>query len=401
MTKFQSINNNRTQVFTYLFMFVIFLTVIQQFPVIKDLYYSYVRILIYILFSVLLLISLGSFKKFMKIKFMKIFIFSVIGATLLYFVYFLSDLNPSFIELLIPLGILIISISFKFTNKDFKIIILGYTFLTLLMAVSNVIYYVGGFQISQFYEIPGKNQIGPIIGSSIIILGVAIIRNDFANLFVKYYSYINFIILFACLLVTRNRASIVAIIFIFLLIFFLNLFKNLSYQKLLFLNMIVILIIILTILGVLNPVYAFLWDSLTLNFELNDFDSLSSGRTDTYIAAIHQIAETSLFGELFNNSNLLSNPHNFILNKIVSYGLIGAFPVIILYFYLIIFTLKGIIRERGSASLIYWLLLYSIIISQFEYTYPFGPGVSQIILWFILGFFLSKKENKHVNSAYE
>jgi len=41
-----------------------------------------------------------------------------------------------------------------------------------------------------------------------------------------------------------------------------------------------------------------------------------------------------------------------------------------------------------------WLLMLGLIISMFEYTYPYGPGVSQIMVWFMLGTILSKNRKE-------
>lgn len=383
--------NNQNNILKYIFALVIFLTVIQQFPIINESFYSQMRLIIYTSFILLLIIPFFSFKKLLQVNFIKLFTISIFSSTLIYFVYYMRGLEPTFTELLIPFGILLIAMTINLNKRDFNIIILLYTTLALIMGITNVFYYVGSFQITELYEIPGKNQIGAIIGSSIIIFGVGILKGEFLNNYIKYYFYVGFLILFMCLLVIRNRASIMAILLVLILLFVLRIFKKITYQKIIYFIIIVIIFIILTLLGVLNLFYNFIWESFTLNFDKNDLNALSSGRTNVYIVAVQQFFESPFFGELFQDHNIDGKPHNFILNKLVSYGILGSFPIIILYIYILYFTIKGIFKYKGSADLVFWLLLYSLIISQFEYTYPFGPGVSQIILWFVLGHYLKRR----------
>ncbi len=78
--------------------------------------------------------------------------------------------------------------------------------------------------------------------------------------------------------------------------------------------------------------------------------------------------------------NLSIKPHNFILYKLVQLGAIFAMPFIFYYCFLI----RKIFIKKSSNEFSSWLLLFSIFVSLFEYAYPFGPGVSQFMLWFLI-----------------
>jgi hypothetical protein len=56
--------------------------------------------------------------------------------------------------------------------------------------------------------------------------------------------------------------------------------------------------------------------------------------------------------------------------------------------YLFGFVFWGI-RKKKFLFICYFLLSISLIISFIEYTYPFGPGTTQVIMWFLIGQSLS------------
>lgn len=61
-------------------------------------------------------------------------------------------------------------------------------------------------------------------------------------------------------------------------------------------------------------------------------------------------------------------------------------PFVLLYLYLRYFSLNEIKnKEKNKFTLPIWVLLFSLIINTFVYTYPYGTGTSQIMLWFLLG----------------
>ena len=99
------------------------------------------------------------------------------------------------------------------------------------------------------------------------------------------------------------------------------------------------------------------------------------------------IKQYPVLGELETGKSISVTPHNYILNKWLNYGIIGSLPIVLFYLYLWFFTIKGIFISKKTLGfkLPVWVLLFSLIVSMFEYTYPYGPGASQIMVWFLLG----------------
>jgi len=141
--------------------------------------------------------------------------------------------------------------------------------------------------------------------------------------------------------------------------------------------------------------------AFTLNFDLHDLNSLSADRINTYKLAVEYIRMYPAFGELTAGESLYGIAHNYILNKWVKYGLIGSLPFVLFYIYLVLVIMKNAFFEgvnlEGKKTA-HWLLIYGFIISVFEYTFPFGPGTSQVMTWFMLGNYLSNRNKENLLS---
>jgi hypothetical protein len=260
------------------------------------------------------------------------------------------------------------------------------------MGLVNIFYYGSGFVISERYLDIAKNQIGPIISIAVILI-IPIISLNKDNFKKKLIDIIILVLLFSTLLVIRNRSGLLGVIIILILMLVFDLFNEISKKKLVLYNIILILLIILIITGQINFIIQPIWTSFTSNYNIYNLENLSAGRIEVYIKSIQFIKRNPIFGEILMNSFIEGTPHNYLLNKAVSYGLIFSFPLILFYFYLWKFTLIKIWNKRKNdilKKLPFYLMLLSLIISILEYTYPYGPGVSQIMVWFILGQYLKK-----------
>src|SRR5699024_4174803 len=92
--------------------------------------------------------------------------------------------------------------------------------------------------------------------------------------------------------------------------------------------------IILSFAGFFDGLYSFMWDSITLNYDITDLESLSAGRTDTYIDALRYSLKNPVAGEILAEPSVLGTPHNYILYNWVRYGIVMSLPMILYYLYL-------------------------------------------------------------------
>ncbi|MCM3617921.1 O-antigen ligase family protein [Sutcliffiella horikoshii] len=301
------------------------------------------------------------------------------------------------LELLIPFGLLVCSINTDFNRKQLSGFLIWYIVLALVMGLSSIFYYGEGFTIKELYSVPSKNQIGPILGISTVIIGIWILNKNqlefkFNSLFFKLSL---FFLLLSTILVIRNRASLIAII-ITLLFYLIREYKfKLTVGRVLLGPFLVIATILLFYYGTFNGLLDVFWKSITLNYDVNNLNSLSAGRTEVYALSIQFIMQNPFLGELTSIQPFqYTTPHNYILNKWVQYGIVGSLPYIIFYCFLWVYSIRGILIVKSLFSLAHWVLFFSLIVSIFEYTYPYGPGVSQLLVWFLLGQYLKETLKK-------
>lgn len=375
------------------------LTIIQQMPLIKDLYYSQIRFFLYIVFGLFCLVSLFSITKYFKYHFVKFFLITILYALTINIIFSIFGSNSiDIFELLVPFGVLLCSLNTSFDKRQISKILIWYILLATLLGVISISYYSEGFNITAVYSVPGKNQIGPILGISTLIMGLWIIKKSQFEIRHDYliFKIGIFTLLITSIIVIRNRASIVAIL-ISLILFLLIEYKfKKTIKSLMTAQLFLLGITVLFLFGTFDSIIDSFWKSLTLNYDITDLNSLSANRTDVYMQAFQFAIQNPIYGEAGNARFIYYTPHNYILNKWVEIGVIGSLPLVLFYLYLWFFAIRGIFVNKVSNQFTFplWVLLFSLIVSIFEYTYPFGPGVSQIMLWFLLGQYIKTPKEK-------
>lgn len=371
--------------------FLVILTIIQQMPIIKDLYYEQIRGLLYFLFGLLTAVSLISFNRIIKYKTLKFFSLVILyGFVLAIVVYFftrnISDFNLG--EIVVPYGVLICSLSTYFTDIQIRRLLRTYIILAAVLGISSVFFYGSGFIINQNYFLEAKNQIGTLLGVATIIAEVLLVKDQKASVRKKIVLFTLFIGLLFSIVFIRNRSSLVGIFGITCLLSGNVLRGKKTIKFYLLLTFLLIGFIIATLTGVFDGLMDIFINSLTMNYDVTDLDSLSAGRTDVYLQAIDFIKNNFFLGEMGGTEFISTTlPHNYVLNKMVELGFLGSLLFLSLYFYFWIFVIKNLFLKRSKYlyGIPLWVMLFSLIISLFEYTYPYGPGTSQLMVWFMLG----------------
>ncbi len=369
---------------------LISLTVIQQMPLIKDLYYSQIRLTLYMVFGMFSAISCLNINKLSKIYFIRYFILTIAYTFILFIVIkVFKGVSFEVLELIIPFGVLICSLNTYFDKKQLSNFLVWYVILSAILGISSIFYYGQGFTITRNYFLIGKNQIGPLIGISATITGIWILNKkqfylNYDGIFLKVFI---FIALISSILVIRNRSGLlgVSVVAIFALI---KEYEFRIYKKsIVFLQCMFIVIVCAFVLGLFDGLIDIIFRSIFENYNIADINSISAGRTDVYKMAVEFIGRHPILGKLGSGEVVFSTPHNYILNKWVNYGVLLSLPIVLFYLYLWYFAIIEIKKNNNktSYSLPVWVLLFSLIVSLVEYTYPYGPGVSQLMVWFLLG----------------
>jgi hypothetical protein len=378
----------------YIFVFIVFLTVFQQFPIVVESFYFEFRIVMYFLFGIFAISSVFSIRNWLSHTSIKLFIAAIITAVVLNLIRFYLGFFIRIelvIEFLVPFGIIVCALSLDLSKKELNIFIFAYVILALIMGLRSIFYYGDGFVISRdVYIIAHKNQIGPLLGVAALITLLSIFDKRILN--IKFLGIVPKLIIFAlimgCILVMRNRAGATAIIIT--TIFFLLISKKILFNKDYLMVTILILssLVLLYYIGPLRSIVDFIWESFTRNYDISDLDSFSAGRWNSYLDAINYVIKSPLLGRYTGGpiEGFRHGAHNFLLYKWTYYGLILSLPIAILYIYMYFFVIKNVAKNHNSTALLVgWLMFFSLIISNLEYTYPFGPGVSQLMLWFLFG----------------
>lgn len=349
--------------------------------------YEKFRIINYVLFGSLFFLTF-SIKEVVYLR--VIFVYAVV-----LYVFFLEtllflglglkiDFNDV-LQLSIPFIAILIGYNINISPKKYLNILILYCLAALMLSVYSVFYFIGSFTILDQYMVDSKNALGAILSTSAAIIMCAIFLKDISK-YRKIRLIIYGTIICACLLVLRARAAFVALLFCFLVFMWL-LIKNKRNRYLLF-GIIILTVAVLYLYGALNIPSGLNSFFLGAN-DLSDLNQVSTGRIDRNIAALNFIYDYPMFGQL-TTSYYLDVVHNYVLLKVSQYGLIGSFPLLCLYFYLVWTIITKIlkIQEFKIEHFGYIVMIIPIIISLLEPSFPYGPGSVQVIVYFMLGYSL-------------
>lgn len=384
-------SKNKLKISSFIILMGLVSTVIVQF-FISTPYYSLARLSLYGIFlmGTLMYLPFFKFKKDYFILVYSILMFLVLTNGLL--VNLLTDKNtlnivlqPVFSFVILMLGYNI-KVPKKFIKKTLKL----YVIITTLLGIFIIFFLGEGLSITQTYFLGSKNQVGPFIAMCCLgCLHSFSKKNKEKMLFFnRKILMILFIVNFAVLLTIRNRSGVVAFLGSILFYLVSKIDFTLKKEKIVFFPIIILLIGVILYSSILTPIFDYIYDALFLNYEITDINSLSAGRIDTYMDAFNFIKKYPLFGELRVSSGITIAPHNYLLNILTQFGIIGMFPLVGLYIFIWIYIIKKIIIDKEEELSIYLLLLL-LIISLFEPTYPYSPVTTVSLTWFLLGYYLN------------
>ena len=368
---------------------ITFIIVLQQMPIISSSLYETIRVFLYIMLGIATLLSIKPLLTNHVHIFFIISILAIIMSIFLLIMSLFSNLEVDIFELIIPLGFVLIIYNSNLSEKEFEKLTMFYAVLTVFMGLFSLVYFAGGFYLSSHYLVANKNHIGPMIGiASIILLNRVICQKT--TLFRLTLLFVLFILSFFILIYMQNRSSIfsVSIIFIYSILkqFFVNIIKSKISISLMIVSILLFFVIISQVPLITESIIG-----VTESFNL---ERISSGRISVYRDSVRFFSNNIFFGNISADVVFARIPHNYVLNKWVQYGLVFSFGYLIHYFYLLYFSLKSSNKVLSEISSV---IIFSLIVSLFEYTYPYGPGTSQFFLWMLFGFNLFLLDRRNNN----
>lgn len=373
-----------------LFMFVLFISVIQQMPIIRELYYTEIRYILYLILGTMSLLSV--FRVFVnnRSRFLLYFTIIIGYSSIVQILSLLLDSNFNVMAIfLVPYGIMITSMTVDYSEHNLSKLITRYSIIVAVLGIFSIFYYGEGFTVTRTYLIPSKNQIGPMIGivSSIMLVRIFNTKHYKKKVYELLLSSIIMISTLSTMIVIRNRSGILSFL---LVTFFLVASKSrfrVTIKRVVILLFCGMLLLLFIVTGNLTSITTIFWKSFTYNYELGSLESLSAGRTDTYMRALGFILDYPIAGNLGSLRDLHGTPHNYLLYTWTQIGFVLSLPFTLFYLFLFKYSSLGIFKRISEKPInpVYIMLMFMLIVSMFEYTYPYGPGVSQLLLWFLIG----------------
>lgn len=309
----------------------------------------------------------------LRVHFFCLLVFSV--SLFLVLVMGYGDKTAPLRDLCLALGLAVIGYNLCLSEGQVRIVCMLFVVCFFFSALSIVYTYADGFIIHDRYLPIPKNQFAPVYGFAFLLA----LYLGFRSL--PLYKLVFFTIaavLFCVMLVIRGRAAILAL-FIATLIFFVFYLQN-KRQRL------------FGLLMMLSPVPfvgGLIYDSLFLNYDVSDINSVSTGRFDVYIYGLNLLVNNPLFGALTIEYEADSIIHNYLLYNLVNYGIVFVAPLVFVYFKYVLVIINAIrnnnflYSEAGPL-----LMLFLFIISLFEYTLPYAPGTTVAISFVLFGVYL-------------
>jgi len=267
-------------------------------------------------------------------------------------------------------------LGFNEEENYFKYLFYFIVFLSL-SALSIIIFVAGGLTISEQYLSIPKNQIAPIFVQG-IISGIFYLNEKQPKNIRRYITFISLAILVVTLLILRGRTAMLALALCSTLFIFLYI----KSKK----GRLYVLVAMIPLIVYFSPT---IYRSFFLNYDVSESDSFTAGRTSVYNEAILILENNPLMGKLFQNSDVSSQIHNYILSIYFELG-IFSLPLLIIYI-LLLYQVYKMIKLRKISGL---LLLVLFITSLSEYTFPYSPGSATFFAFFLYGMNLKTLNSK-------
>ena len=341
---------------------------------------KYVRIVFLLLFAVSVTFS------FWKDRFMRGFTILLVLIALTAFLIWAIIENHRMVNTLkdMVLCYLAVIIGWKLhpTRLVLEKILLFFSVAIFFCGFMQVLQNVGGFVIRAQYLADFKNSLGGLLAMATVSMAILWRRSDRRR--VRHISFLLFLLGFVLILTIRARGALLAALLVILLLF-INQFR----RKNTILTVALVIIAFLLVIPLLpDSVYQYIHGSLFAGGQGLD---ISSGRFATYRAALDYLMEDNhlWFGVIDQSFNLGHWIHNFPLLQAFRYGVLFSAPILALYFYLVFFAFRRILRVSDPLrDCGYALVMIMVIISLLEPTFPFSPGTVTLFSFMALGFSL-------------
>lgn len=287
------------------------------------------------------------------------------------------DMTRELRTFVIVFGSIMIGYDTELKRREFVAFVLVFCLTTLFSGIMQVLVNNGGFRISNQYLTDAKNSLGAMLATACFAL-IYLYRSFKTPLF-RISTLVVALLTLVVMVTIRARMAFVA--FVMAGMYYYYLIKRNRNVLLTF-----ILVGVIAFFGILlmpSFVLDYLGASFTAGTQGEDF---TSGRLYTYAQAVSYLMESPLLGNILK-LNQIGWVHNYLLLKLYDYGILFSWPIIVLYFIILIRAIRQSLKcpAEGRECFSYVCLLIPYMISMAEPTFPFGPGTVTIFNFFLLG----------------
>jgi hypothetical protein len=298
-----------------------------------------------------------------------------------------GDLTP----LAIVLMMVMVGGRVHFQPREFKKLCTVYCVGTVFLGMMAILTYLGSFSLSvNANAITGKNQVGAIVavgGGMAFYLSLQPMRRKRRLLYLGMAALILVI-----LVVVRCRTALVGYV-LFCGILLMQRWTRKQKRRAVMIGLVVYICFFSTI----NHLVV---DSLLKSTDLEDdeltvssdlINQLSTNRHERNVQAIQFIRRQPLEGALFKYSGI-KLIHNYVLLRLVRYGIILAIPYLWIYFVYLLHCIRGVARKDDSLfNMGSYILIIPMFCSLLEPSAPFGPGTVEIMPFLLCGFAMQRQ----------
>lgn len=367
---------------------LILLMAIQLSPMGLGEMYETLRLGIMFLTGVLFLFSC-KFKELLSVRIIKVMFYILLVESFILFTIFALGGNVywrAIVEFCMAFMFIVISYNLNIKERAYLFILNLFLWSAIYIGLSCIMAYGNGFTINEQYMPIPKNQIAPVLSVALFI--ACYVGGISDRKLLKSYYWSIALILFLCICVFRARANMVAVgLGLIVYLFFYGKSKK----------TIGIGIVLFIIALLFTSIGDFVYKAFVGHYDVSDANSLSAGRTDVYSASLEFLGDNPFFGNIFPHTPLSyyhgGITHNYLLFTLENYGFLGGLLLVLFYVMLLIYVAKINMSKSSKDNLFSvgkFVFIVPLVISIFEYTYPYSPGSAVFVAYLCFGVFERK-----------
>ena len=345
---------------------------------------------IVIMLSVVTLLAFTrNFKELVRNSFFNKILFPLIIFSLLMTTFYAIGFSRVTSADIMQIGIVYVSMwighELIISQKAITSLIVMYAILAIYLCYTSASTFLGVLSMDEnLYMIEAKNQIGVIAAYAAIYTVYIAQTTDNKKLSMLTYGIC--IILIALMLIIRCRTALLAFICgAAYIVFKLSDAKRIL--TLLFVGFFIMIIFS-------EQIFSTLQDAFIGDRNVGNLDELSSNRMERNEQGILYLQNNLFVGEMQHHSGV-AIIHNYVINRLVRYGIWGL-PLIFIYIVIGIRVIKQLLHpsKLTFADIGYVGLIIPLFCSLLEPDAPFGPGTVQAFAYIMLGYSIKNSMNK-------